>query len=351
MRNILVLRGGALGDFIVTLPALAMLRARWPSARIELVGNARAAELGRARGLLDAVHSQHEARWAALFGEATLPGEVAAQLVAFDLVVNYWPDPDGVLGQRFPIRAGQIYLPAPAMPGRAPAAAHYCAGLKPLGLETKNYFFPIAPVALRVSAGNVPPLTRRATIAIHPGSGSPRKNWPMERWLELIAELEAPVLLILGEAESERWIPIVEGHDSREPPLLGERTRLACSLRRLAGGGSKSLGETPKPARGTRALPEPSEPADHAIRLAVDLPLEELIRELNACRLYLGHDSGVSHLAAACGLPCVLLFGPTDPAMWAPPAPGVRVLRRGEDLAAIAVEEVLREVAALADRT
>jgi ADP-heptose:LPS heptosyltransferase len=48
----------------------------------------------------------------------------------------------------------------------------------------------------------------------------------------------------------------------------------------------------------------------------------------------------VSHLAAALGVPCVLLFGPTDPAMWAPPVPHVRVIRRGPELTAISVADV-----------
>ena len=65
--------------------------------------------------------------------------------------------------------------------------------------------------------------------------------------------------------------------------------------------------------------------------------------------MFLGHDSGVSHLAAACGTPCVLLFGPTDPAMWAPPAARVRVLQCGADLSAIGVEEVHKTVARLLD--
>src|SRR3954463_6636635 len=94
MQKILVLRGGALGDFIVTLPALALLRDRWPSARIELVGNATAAQLARARGLLNAVHSQHEAQWSALFAETALPKELDAWLSEFDLILNYWPDAD-----------------------------------------------------------------------------------------------------------------------------------------------------------------------------------------------------------------------------------------------------------------
>ena len=44
MRSILILRGGALGDFLLTLPLLRALRAAHPSARIELVGNADAAQ-------------------------------------------------------------------------------------------------------------------------------------------------------------------------------------------------------------------------------------------------------------------------------------------------------------------
>src|SRR5438094_10657829 len=99
MRRILVRRGGALGDFIVTLPALGLLRQRSPGGRIELIGNATAAALAQARGLLDAAHSQHEARWAALFGAGPLPAELAGWLRAFDLVLNFWPDVDGALAR------------------------------------------------------------------------------------------------------------------------------------------------------------------------------------------------------------------------------------------------------------
>jgi heptosyltransferase-2 len=42
---------------------------------------------------------------------------------------------------------------------------------------------------------------------------------------------------------------------------------------------------------------------------------------------FIGHDSGISHLAAAAGCRCALLFGPTDPLVWAPTNPGVQVVR------------------------
>ena len=62
---------------------------------------------------------------------------------------------------------------------------------------------------------------------------------------------------------------------------------------------------------------------------------------LGECRLFLGHDSGVSHLAAATGTECVLLFGPTDPEVWAPANASVEVLRSPtREMAGIGYREV-----------
>ena len=301
MKRILVLRGGALGDFIVTLPALALLRARWPDARIDFCGNATAARLALHRRVIDAAHSQHEARWSALFGSAPLPPEFAAWLREFDLVINYWPDPDGELRRRFPLRDEQAFLSAPAMPTLAPAAAHYCAPLRALGIEARDYLFRVQPL----SSADPRPAPR--AISVHPGSGSPRKNWPLENWLELIPRLPGPVTVILGEAEVSSVGPALaagpRSADKRKPCILAS-------------------------------------PA-----------LEDLITHLAGCRLFLGHDSGVSHLAAACGVPCVLVFGPTEKAMWAPPAPNVLVLQRGSDPRSVSVDDVTRAaVAALSDQ-
>lgn len=302
MRRILVLRGGALGDFVVTLPALVLLRQRWPDARMELVGNATAAQLVRAGGLLDAVHSQHEARWAALYAEAALPEELGRWLATFDLVVSYWPDGDGTLRRKFPVRADQRLLTAAAMPSRPPAAAHYCEPLKALGLETRSFFCGlengwVVPGSAPLRRG----LSTKNLIALHPGSGSPRKNWPPARWAELAgwlkSDLGAELVIVTGDADSPG------------------------------------------------ALASEGQPANN-------LPLPALAEQLSVCRLFVGHDSGVSHVAAACGVPSVLLFGPTDPAMWAPPAEHVTVIRRGPDPASIGLADVQAAVSsALANRT
>lgn len=285
MKKILILRGGALGDFLVTLPALQLLRARWPQARIELAGNVAAATLAVADGLLDAIHSQHEMRWSEFHRGKPLSPAFAAWLHDFDLVINFWPDPDDELRRHFPIRPDQVFLTAAAQPARAPAAAHFCDSLRQLGLAAPNYHYRLG--------GFDPAVRLPRLIAIHPGSGSPEKNWPLDRWTEVCRILagrpHTGLLIVSGEAEP-----------------------------------SGILAKFGTPAR--------------------CLPLPDLARRLGGCHGFLGHDSGVSHLAAAVGVPSVLLFGPTDARIWAPPAPHVTVLQHAGGLAAISVAEVLAAI-------
>ena len=62
------------------------------------------------------------------------------------------------------------------------------------------------------------------------------------------------------------------------------------------------------------------------VRFAKNLPLPYLAAVLERS-IFIGHDSGISHLAAAAGANCVLLFGPTDPEIWAPRNKNVEILR------------------------
>jgi ADP-heptose:LPS heptosyltransferase len=118
--------------------------------------------------------------------------------------------------------------------------------------------------------------------AIHPGSGSPHKNWPLERFLEtaeILRDLyQVQLIFLLGPVEQESGL-ILNGIQARGWPVI----------------------------RG--------------------LPLPLLAGVLSLCAGYLGNDSGVSHLAAALGVPTVVLFGPTDPAFWSPQGPAVRILK------------------------
>jgi heptosyltransferase-3 len=74
-----------------------------------------------------------------------------------------------------------------------------------------------------------------------------------------------------------------------------------------------------------------------------EVPLPHLGALLARSRLFIGHDSGISHLAAAAGAPCLLLFGPTDPTVWAPLNVGVRVIEASDgDLENLAVNSVIK---------
>jgi heptosyltransferase-3 len=149
---------------------------------------------------------------------------------------------------------------------------------------------------LTVNAPEVlPPGVRR--LALHPGSGSEDKNWPETQWGELLRQLVAltdlHLLLVGGEAEGER-------------------------LQRLS--------SLVPPAR---------------IRLAQNLALTELAGLLSQSCGFIGHDSGITHLAAAVGLPGIVLWGETAEEIWRPPSEKFRLLRHPAGLAELSVAEVL----------
>ena len=82
--------------------------------------------------------------------------------------------------------------------------------------------------------------------------------------------------------------------------------------------------------------------------LARSLPPRVLGTVLRDAGCYVGHDSGVSHLAAAFGAPVLALFGPTDPAVWAPVGRRVHVLRAPDQLLEdLSVDEVVARARAV----
>lgn len=119
---------------------------------------------------------------------------------------------------------------------------------------------------------------------IHPYSGSARKNWPIERFRELAERLPLPVHWCAG----------------------------------------------------------PEEKLEDAVRFD---NLYDLASWLAPARIYIGNDSGITHLAAAAGVSVVAVFGPTDPAVWAPRGELVRVV--SGRLEEISVDDVLKATCAL----
>src|SRR6478672_10084213 len=95
--RILVIRGGALGDFILTLPAIRLLRENFPSARLEILGYKHIVALAEGRFYADATRSIEYGPVAAFFARnAALDRELSEYFAGFQQIVSYLYDPDGI---------------------------------------------------------------------------------------------------------------------------------------------------------------------------------------------------------------------------------------------------------------
>ena len=289
--KILVIRGGALGDFVLTLPALRLVRETLPAAHIEVLGYRPIVDLAVLAGYADSARSIEYSAMAGFFAPGSrLDEELEAYFASFSVVVSYLFDPDGFFRGNLERAGVKTIIQGPhrvVEPGIH--AARQLA--EPLG--GLAMFLDDGGAAAEIRGSDV---KERELIAWHPGSGSPTKNWPVECWVRVFERMGLRHLaLVTGEAETERCGEIEQA--------------------------LRAAGISFDPWRG--------------------LGLDELADRLRSVSLFFGHDSGVSHLAAACGAPCVLVFGPTDPEVWAPQNEGVGVARAPDgDLAKLEPEAV-----------
>jgi heptosyltransferase III len=293
--KILVIRGGAIGDFILTLPVFAALRQQFPNAHLEVLGYPHIAGLALAGGLVDRVQAIESRPLAGFFARN---GELAEDwrdyFSDFDIIVSYLFDPDEIFKTNVLRCAHGQYLSGAHRPDESEgthASQVYLRALERLAIFEANQI-PQLTVAASGSG--------RQTIAIHPGSGSEKKNWAESNWADLLGQLahdtELNFLLVGGEAEGER-------------------------LKRL---GAKL-------------------PADR-VQVAQSLPLPELAKRLRACDAFVGHDSGITHLAAALGLPCLALWAHTSDVIWRPQGERVRILKDNPGLSNLKVSTVTEEL-------
>ena len=284
----LVLRGGAIGDFIATLPVLQALRTQWPAATIEIWGYPHIADLAVAAGLAQAVVSLDRAEMARFFvPEPSFTDAQVAAVRSFDLIFNYLHDPVGQVRSNLLLAGAKQVLSGSPIIKRGPAVPFLLEPLQALAIyETDGTPALDFPAALRARGrARMQALGLRGRpMVVHPGSGSPTKNWPAERFVEILRRLRAAgreTVAVLGEA------------DAAEAVVLA------------------------------RELPE--------VPVLAGLTLTELAATLAECGAFLGNDSGIAHLAAAVGLPTTALFGPSDADVWAPRGRGgVTVLRAPE---------------------
>jgi len=246
----LLIRPGATGDFILSLPALESLRADYTEVwcagpNVALLKSACFADGARSiSGVgLDRLGLLND-------------GDVVERLRGFDSIISWY----GANRPEFQELTQELGLPIrflPALPdGRAHAVDFYNDQVRSVGGQAPSRF-PVLPC----------PAAARSFAAIHPFASAAAKRAPME-WFQAAADRlsrEMPVHWVSGPEET------------------------------LAG----------------------------AIRID---DLYELACWLAQARIFVGNDSGISHLAAAVGTPVVAWFGPTDPRVWAPRGRAVHVV-------------------------
>jgi heptosyltransferase-3 len=272
---------------MLTLPALKALRDSYSRSQIEILGYPHIAAVADKRFYADAVRSIEYGALSRFFARnAEISLDLRDYFGGFDLILSYLYDPDQIFEDNLR-RCGARNIvcgPARIRPGLH-AAQQLARPLQQLGINISDF---AAKIFLssedRESARRFLSRFGSPVLALHPGSGSEKKNWPIENWIDLAktflnGRVPFPtIIFVSGEADEKEMEQL--------RAVFGSEPRVAFA---------------------------------HA------LPLPHLAAILERST-FIGHDSGISHLAAAAGAPCLILFGPTDPGVWAPKNQNVRVL-------------------------
>jgi ADP-heptose:LPS heptosyltransferase len=265
---------GALGDFITILPAIAIWKNQHPGDSLTLFGKPEIGPLARDIGLVDESVDVTAARFAPLFNSGFSP-EVRKILAPYSSAIIF-SSSSSLLAQYCRTLGIEVYEQEAFSRDRTHVIDyHLSLFINPATLDARHRMPRIAlpKSALEATFRIISPGEK--FLVIHPGSGSARKNWPMDRFLLLADHLRRQgktIVWIKGPAESD-------------------------------------LGRLP----GTDCIVENPQ-------------LSALAAILKRAEFFLGNDSGVAHLAAAAGCPSLVLFGASDPNVWSPRGHDVRIV-------------------------
>ena len=274
-KKLLVIHQGALGDLIVTFPGILRLKREY--GQIDVLCQGHLGRLTQYLDIADHAYPIESAAFATLFSGS--PEKRMIHLVkSYDaiLLFSFSSDLENNLNKiaQSPVHRTQ---PRPEPKKRQHVTRYILNGLKDAGLIENTVKSELSSL-LTMNGTEIPKETSKPhRILIHPGSGSPKKNWPLPLFIEVGNRLKSMAMkpeFILGPAEYH---------------LLDELNRIS--------------GE---------------------VRIIDDLIV--LAKELVKSTAFVGNDSGVSHLSAFLGLPTVVIFGPSDPKRWAPMGTSVRTV-------------------------
>jgi ADP-heptose:LPS heptosyltransferase len=281
---------GALGDFICFLPALQALRQQ---GLVDLYARSEFSDLAPA-GI--AVRSIESAEIGRLFRCESLGciEEVENHFDRYDAVYSWHGSGDPAFVRRLQTVTGGRAQCFQFRPKRVQGhqSDYYlrCVSPDSACLEPASISIRAEALQWRADFWATHSLQNRAVLAVAPGSGAREKNWPAEFFTRVVewwhSATGGEVLLLVGPVEQER---------GGLGPLVGH-----CAV-------------------------------------AEGLSLAQVAAALALSHVYLGNDSGISHLAGAIGVRTLALFGPSDPDQWAPRGNNVVVLRR--DLACSPCDE------------
>ena len=266
MAETLVIHPGALGDVLLAIPALRALQSRYPGASLRLAAQPRIGELLAALGLVDRALPFDSLGLEPLFVDGPLP-ERAGPLGSAARVISWFGARDPTFVRRLSEIAPGVVIAPPASAAGSTVWEHL---LQTVGGRADEQAWrapvtvpqPLALEALRqLESAGWAGATR--LVVIHPGAGGAAKRWPGEGFARALEDL----------AESERFSVIIHEGPSD------------------AGAVAAFLARYPAPA----------------MRL-VEPPLPRLAGILRHAAIYIGNDSGISHLAAAVGAPSIVLF-------------------------------------------
>lgn len=288
----LLIHQGALGDFLCCLPALACVRSGLPHADVTLMGYPRVLEVVENRYYAHTIVPADSADMALLYqDEQELPSALRDFLRSFQVIMVIGLNRNPFIQNLRAVSKARVVV-IPPFPSEADAVHmvdHLLALPRQLGLPVhrdipKLYLLNRDRHAATAFLEDQGIADDAFLVAIHPGCGSLAKKWPAGKFLELadrlVSTYQAQILFVMGPGEEEIRQAFQRSKGPKVPVVLD------------------------------------------------NLPLPILGAIIERCGVFVGNDSGITHMAAAVGVPVVAVFGPSDPVRWSPRGPEVHLIRR-----------------------
>jgi ADP-heptose:LPS heptosyltransferase len=332
--RVLVIFPGALGDLMCLMPALSAISRRHPGASVELMARFELARLVAGRSVVARAHSIDAREVGELFADE-MADKARRFFGEFDRVYSFFASDDGRFRERL---ASATDAEVSFHPFRPTGEGHVSEGyLRAVGDGASPIDARLEPTADDLAAAARALLESKCDISnlvvIFPGSGSPAKNWPVDRFAALASML----------ASEAGILPL----RLRSGLRLADADSALNDTRRPRAGPPAPLSATSDDARHSAVvILGPAEAAiepifrEAGIPVLKDLELPTVAAIASIASAFVANDSGVSHLAAAVGASGVVIFGPTDPVRWRPMGSGQIDILKREPIDSVETREV-----------